>query len=199
MNKFGIEAPSRVRVFVKKVAFVSAVATAILGCAVQAQSLPVHAAAPAASAASGPVVAAQPHPLAKQLMQIGAMGCAARAHQLATSISNGRETSILQMPSGDADKSLLMATLIEPLGAQQNALIVMAMAPNQAVGCGAGYQKITYSEKSCVQALAENYPGHSATPVAQTGVWMTVLGRANRVLLMNAGTGCILLSEGVVE
>lgn len=140
-----------------------------------------------------------PHPVAQQLFQAGAISCAARAHQLASVLGNGKETSVLQVPQSNPDKSLITVNLIQLESSTQNSLTLIALAPNQAVGCGASFQTLSYSDKACPKALEQAYPSAKHQPVAATGALLVTLTRTARVLATPAGTGCMVLKQEIVE
>jgi hypothetical protein len=155
--------------------------------------------APAAPANSAPAVP-NTHTLAQQFARVGAFGCAARANQIASFLSpQNRDIALMQIPASNPDRSLLSATLVVPLQGTQMALASMALAPNQANGCGGLYQTVVYKSKGCTAALAEDYPAAKVQALGETGILMGGIDRNARVLAMPADKGCILMKQETVE
>jgi hypothetical protein len=140
------------------------------------------------------------HTLSQQFARVGAFGCAARAHQIASFLSpQNRDIALMQVPVSNPDRSLLSATLVVPMQGTQMALASMALAPHQANGCGGLYQIVVYKPKGCVAALAEDYPAVKAQPLGETAILMGGIDRNSRVLAMPADKGCILMKQETVE
>lgn len=142
----------------------------------------------------------KPAALAQGLFQGGALNCAARADQIAKFLSpEGQELTILQMPPVAPDQSLIPATLLIPLGAQQVAVADVSLAPRQANGCGAVYRMVSYHGKSCEDTLKEFFPGLKTQALTKTGLEMGNVSRTLRVTAMKAGPGCVLMKQELVE
>jgi hypothetical protein len=140
------------------------------------------------------------HTLAQQFARVGAFACAGRANQIASFLSpQNRDIALMQVPASNPDRSLLSATLVVPLPGAQMALASMALAPNQANGCGGLYQTVVYKSKGCAAALAEDYPAVKAQALGETAVLMGGIDRNARILAMPADKGCILMKQETVE
>ena len=143
--------------------------------------------------------ATAPHPVAQQLFQGGAISCDAGTPQLNSVLAKGKKTSVRQGPKNNPDKSLITINLIQPESTGQNSLTLISLAPNQAVGCGASFQTLSYSDKACPKALEQTYPSAKHQPIAATGALLVTLTRTARVLATPAGTGCMVLKQEIVE
>lgn len=150
---------------------------------------PVRAADPVTPAAN------QPHALAQRLFQGGAMSCAARANQIANFVSTGPEIILMQMPSAKPDQSMLMATLLPGKGSKSQVVSILSMAPNQYNGCGANYQSIKVSEKSCVLALNEDYATQKPVSAGDNGAVMIPLNQNARVIAVPVGKACLMIKQ----
>ena len=140
------------------------------------------------------------HVLSQQMAKLGAFSCAARVNQVASFLSPaGKDTALLHMPTANTDRSLMSASLFIPMGPQQVAVANIAVAPNQANGCGASYQTFFYHAKACKQAMAEIYPNLKTQPVGDSGVDLGGINRNAQVFSVPAGEGCILIKQEVVE
>jgi hypothetical protein len=140
------------------------------------------------------------HALAQQMAKLGAFSCAAKTNQVANFLSPaGSDTALLHVPTGNADRSLISASLFMPMGPKQVAVANITVAPNQANGCGATYQTFFYHAKACKQAMAEIYPNLKTQPVGDSGVDLGGINRNAQVFSVPAGEGCILIKQEVVE
>ncbi len=140
------------------------------------------------------------HALAQQMAKLGAFTCAARVNQVANFLSPaGSDTALLHMPTGNADRSLLSASLFIPAGPKQVTVANITVAPNQGNGCGATYQTFFYHPKACKKAMAEIYPNLKTQPVGDSGVDLGGINRNAQVFSVPAGDGCILIKQEVVE
>lgn len=141
--------------------------------------------------------AAQPHPLSQEMFKRGAISCASTAHQLASQLSNGQETSLLQVLPNNPDGALASATLVQP-GAKGTTLVSMSFAPNEA-GCSASYRVIVYVEDNCTRAAAKNYAGQKPQPLGKSGVLLVNPSPKVQALLVPTGKGCLIMNEELVR
>lgn len=142
--------------------------------------------------------ASQPHPLAQEMFKQGAISCASTAHQLASLLSNGQETSLLQVLPGNPDGALASGTFIQP-GDKSTTLINMSFAPGLQAGCSASYRMIAYVEDRCAKALDKNYAGQKPQALGKTGVLLVNPGPKIQVLLVPTGKGCLIVNEELVR
>ena len=94
------------------------------------------------------------HRLTAQLNALGAVSCLARADQIARFLdqSNLATQAVMPLPSYP-NQRLVVANMSIPRRDGHESLAILAMAPNQANGCGAAYQLMTTEPGSCVAAL----------------------------------------------
>lgn len=151
-----------------------------------------------ATAQERPAPAAQPHPLAQEMFKQGAISCASTAHQLASLLSNGKETSLLQVLPNNPDGALASGTFIQP-NDKGTALIGMSFAPNQQSGCSASYRMIVYIDDRCTKAADKSYPGQKPQTLGKTGVLLLNPGPSVQALLVPTGKGCLIVSEELVR
>ena len=151
-----------------------------------------------ATAQERPAPAAQPHPLAQEMFKQGAISCASTAHQLASLLSNGKETSLLQVFPNNPDGALASGTFVQP-NDTGTALIGMSFAPNQQNGCSASYRMIVYIDDRCTKAADKNYPGQKPQTLGKTGVLLLNPGPRVQALLVPTGKGCLIVSEELVR
>ena len=151
------------------------------------------------SAQDRPASAAQPHPLAQEMFKQGAISCASTAHQLASLLSNGKETSLLQVLPNNPDATLASGTFVQPNDKGSTTLVSMSFAPNQQAGCSASYRMIVYVDERCTKAADKNYPGQKSQALGKTGVLLLNPGPKIQALLVPTGKGCLIVSEELVR
>ncbi len=140
------------------------------------------------------------HPLAKTLSDFGASNCIQRANQIGNFVSGKINPDIIaQTPVANPNNSLLMATLVIPFLKDRYAITSIALAPNQANGCGGSYHSVFYSPKLCAKAFADNYPSVKFQPINKTNIQIGVVNRGLWIIGMPAEKGCILMKEELVE
>lgn len=138
-------------------------------------------------------------PLAKSLFELGALSCIARANQISKFLSDGNEAIVLQKPVGNADRSLLMATLL-PTGADKKQdFSIVTLSPNQASGCDGNYQSIRVIEKPCPNAVAEMYGAAKALTAGTSGISIVPLNQFGRVFAIPAGNTCVMIKQELVQ
>jgi hypothetical protein len=141
--------------------------------------------------------ATAPHPLSQPMFQNGAMNCAATAHQLASLLSAPKESTLLQLSPGNPDAGLAVATLVQNRQPGSNMIVTMTLAPNQASGCGASYQRVLLAEQNC-QTVQGKYNGIKTQSLGDTGA---TLGMVNKmqVIFMPAQGKCLIVEQELVK
>ncbi len=152
------------------------------------------------SQSASQIASSNVHPLAIQLTNMGALNCVARANQIArflTGPSNG--TTYIPKPPDNPDKRLLASNLIIPIKNNEYSLATLALAPNQANGCGGSYQTINYENVSCEKAVSTKYSNFEFVTITSNGVQLGEIGIGSWVIAMPAGLGCNLIKEEIVN
>lgn len=176
-------------------------ALVLTSAAVCAQNAPQAAPPPVAApgnAAANPA-AGNANALTQAAVQVGALSCASRVEQVTRFLGFGPGVGAsLMAPAAPADQRLFAIQMEVPAGASSNSLVNMTFAPQQANGCGATYEAISYWTQNC-EALA-NGPFSQLKRVRplQKDVLLLDGGPASRVFLMTAGTGCVSIKKEVV-
>ena len=133
-------------------------------------------------------------------MQRGVLSCAARVEQVSRFLGFGPQAGAhLMPPPAPADQRLFAAQMELPAGAPGNSFVDMSFAPQQANGCGATYQAVSYWPQTCEALARQQFAGAPAGQVLQRDVTVLNLGPMSKVFLMSAGqTGCVLIKKEVV-
>ena len=173
------------------------VLTSAAVCAQNAQqAAPAPAAAPNSNATANPGGA---NALTQAAVQVGALSCASRVEQVTRFLGFGPGVGAsLMAPAAPADQRLFAIQMEVPAGASSNSLVNMSFAPQQANGCGATYEAVSYWTQNC-EALANGpFSQLKRTRLLQKDVLLLDGGPASRVFLMTAGTGCVSIKKEVV-
>jgi hypothetical protein len=146
------------------------------------------------------VTDAGPNAMTRAVVQRGVLSCAARVEQVTRFLGFGAQAGAHFMPPPQpADQRLFSLQMELPAGAAGNSFVDMSFAPQQANGCGATYQTVSFWPQTC-DALAQlQFANVSKGQVLQRDVTVLNLGSMTKVFLMSAGpTGCILIKKEIV-
>jgi hypothetical protein len=141
-----------------------------------------------------------PNALTRSAVQRGILQCAARVEQVSKFLGFGSQASgLLLAPASPTDQRLFSISMEVPAGATLNTLADMQFAPNQANGCGASYQTISYYAQSCDQMASSLSSQYKAMPPLKRDVAVLDGGPASKVFLIRAGdAGCVVVKKELV-
>ena len=158
--------------------------------------------APAAAAEAQPQAqgAEGPNGMTRAAVQRGILQCAARVEQVSKFTGFGPQAGgVLLAPANPADQRLFAMQMEVPAGAASNSLIDMDFAPNQANGCGAAYQAVSYWAQSCDQVANTQFAQFQRLHPLHRDVAVLAGGPAPKVFLMRAGdNGCVSIKKEIV-
>ena len=166
--------------------------------------LPAHSqtteAAPALSAPASNSAETGPNAMTRAVVQRGMLSCAARVEQVSRFLGFGLQAGAhLMPPPSPADQRLFSLQMEVPAGAAGNSFVDMSFAPQQANGCGATYQTVTYWPKSCEEVGSQQFASLKPSPALQRDVTVLNVGPMTKVFLMRAGNaGCISMKKEIV-
>ncbi len=163
---------------------------------------PGTAASSSASAAeAGPSSAdASPNAMTRTAVQRGILQCAARVEQVTRFTGFGPQAGGLMLaPSNPPDQRLFSMLLEVPAGAAVNSLVSMNFAPNQANGCGATYESVSYWAQPCDAVANKQFSNLKRLQPLKRDVAVLDGGPATKVFLMRAGdNGCVSIKKEIV-
>lgn len=161
------------------------------------QTTPVK---PAATAPAAPVAESGPNAVTRAVVQRGVLSCAARVEQVSQFLGFGPQAGAhLMPPAAPADQRLFSVQMELPAGAPGNSLVDMSFAPQQANGCGATYQTVTYWPQSCETVGSQQFATLKPSQPLQRDVTVLNVGPMTKVFLMRAGdAGCIAIKKEIV-
>ena len=167
-------------------------------------SLTVHAAEPVTAPAQVAAPQAQtPVPpvnaVAQAAINAGAVSCASRINQVSRFISDGSKVgAFFFAPPAPPDQRLLSYSFeIQPPKGQA-IYASTSFAPNQANGCGATYEAITYWPDKCELVAKKQFAELKREGQLQKEITVLVVANLARIFLMPAGNGCVSIKKEVV-
>jgi hypothetical protein len=164
----------------------------------QAQTTP-----PTPGPGTAPVVAAASNngvnAITQAAVQQGVLSCASRINQVSNFLGFGPQAgAVLMMPPAQPDQRLLALAMEVPTEAG-GAYVSATFAPNQANGCGATYDAVTYWQQACDAVAAKQFAGLKRSEQAlRKNITVLDGGPATKVFLMPAGSGCVSIKKEVV-
>lgn len=155
---------------------------------------------PAGAPSLMPAAEAGPNAMTQALVQRGVLSCAARVEQVSRFLGFGPQAGAHLMPPGaPADQRLFSVQMELPAGAGGNSFVDMSFAPQQANGCGATYQTVSFWPQSCETVGNEQFAGFKPSQPLQRDVTVLNVSPSTKVFLMRAGSaGCISMKKEIV-
>jgi hypothetical protein len=154
--------------------------------------------APDTTASSAPARQNVPNSITQTAFGKGVLKCSARIQQITSFANTGAEVNATMtfFPS-DADNGLLsvIQAIDTPLGPVS---VSSTYAPNQATGCQAAYDAVTYHSKSCQAVASDTYKDLKEANQPQKSIKILEGGPYLKVLLFSAGTGCVSIKKEVI-
>lgn len=143
---------------------------------------------------------AGPNAMTRAVVQRGILSCAARVEQVSRFLGFGPQAGAhLMPPPAPADQRLFAVQMELPAGATGNSFVDMSFAPQQANGCGATYQTVTYWPQSCETVGSQQFATLKPSQPLQRDVTVLNVSPMTKVFLMRAGNaGCIAIKKEIV-
>ena len=141
------------------------------------------------------------NPVTEVAVKAGMLACAERIEQVTNFLTGGAKSGVyLFLPPSEPDKRLFSASLEVHAGEKTAppAYASMSFAPNQANGCGALYETVTYWNMSPGKLIKTRFPDFRRVGVMRRDI--TVLERGTvRIFVMPAGAGSISIKKEVLQ
>lgn len=133
-------------------------------------------------------------------VRMGALACASRVNQVSEFLAGDPHSKsagfIFPVPQ-PADRRMLSMSLGIDVPGVPTTYIDASFAPNQASGCEAAYEAVTYWPQSCAAVVTKQFPASQPAP-DMGGLKMLVIGLRARVFLLPAGAGCVSIKKELV-
>lgn len=142
----------------------------------------------------------RPHPVTLAAAQQGVLACSARINQVANFLGvDEKSSAMLILAPAQQDQRFASVVLEMPSPSTGSSAYVSAMfAPNQANGCGAGYESVAYWPKSCNEVGRQNFSSLKTLGRLKTDITVLDGGSQLKVFLLPAGTGCVSIKKEVI-
>jgi len=150
-----------------------------------------------------PVQAVNPsvHAVTQAAVNAGVLSCASRINQVTNFLAAGSQGTgaTLYVPSADPDRKMISVSLEIQNANMPSTYASTSFAPNQANGCGAVYEAVTYWDMKCDDVAAKQFAGLKKSGAMLKEITMLEGGPELKVFLMPAGKGCISIKKEVVQ
>lgn len=142
-----------------------------------------------------------PNAMTRAVVQRGILSCAARVEQVTRFLGFGPQIGAhLMPPPAPVDQRVFSLQMEVPAGAAGNSFVDMSFAPQQANGCGATYQTVTYWPQGCDLVGSQQFANFKPSQALQRDVTVLDIGPQTKVFLMHAGAGgCISIKKEIVS
>lgn len=129
----------------------------------------------------------------------GVLNCVSRINQVTNFVGAGTSTSgaVLFVPPAQPDQRLA-ALSMEVRNGALTSYVSANFAPNQANGCGAVYDAVTWWPDSCDTVANRSFGTLRKIGAVQREIVVLDGGQATKVFLMPAGKGCVSIKKEVV-
>jgi len=166
-----------------------------------APAAPANNAAPAAAAKPAQPKAGGANPITQAFVSKGVLNCTSRINQVTSFLTNSSVSkgAFLFMSDANPDNQMV-STSIEVINADKKSAYTSAtFAPNQAIGCGALYEAISWWPDKCEVVANKQFAGKKATSKLKQNIEILDIGPTSRVFLMPTGDGCISIKKELVQ
>jgi len=137
--------------------------------------------------------ASSTHPVTQAFVQMGALSCAARINQMAGFLGAG--DVLLFNPPGQPDQRLLTYSMGAKNAAGSTSYVSASFAPNQANGCGAVYDAVTWWPDACDAVAARQFANLKKLSRPLGDIQVLDGGIATKIFLLPAGKGCVSVKK----
>lgn len=133
------------------------------------------------------------------VVEKGVLACVGRINQVTNFLTaRSKSATLLFLPPLQPDRQVVSISMEIQGGSMPLAYASASFAPNQANGCGALYEAVTYWPVSCEQHARTQYPALKRVAGLLGGLTVLDGGPSTKIFLMPAGNGCISIKKEVV-
>jgi hypothetical protein len=131
-------------------------------------------------------------------VQQGVFNCAGRINHVTSFLGYTPKAGVLLMTPPTQPDQRLIPLVMEMPNEGGSAYVLASFAPNQANGCGATYDAVSWWPGTCDSVAAAQFPTLKNLGQLRTNVTVLDGGAATKVFLMPAGPGCLSIKKEVV-
>lgn len=143
----------------------------------------------------------RPHPVTLAAVQQGVLACSARINQVAQFLGVNDSHGALLIPAPAQQDQRLTSVILEMPSAStgHSAYVSATFAPNQANGCGAGYEAVAYWPRSCDEVGRLHFGTLKGLGRLKKDIVILDGGHQLKVFLLPAGSGCVSIKREVLS
>ncbi len=163
------------------------------------EAVPAQPSVPALVPAVLPPAVPAVHSITQAAVQGGALACTSRINQVASFLTGNTVSGAYLFLNKAQPDQRIFSTSIEMQPAGSSAMYASAsFAPSPAGGCGAVYDAVEYSPKSCTDIEKSVFKDLKRTGAIKKDIVVLDAG-AMKVFLMPAGSGCVVIKKEIVQ
>jgi hypothetical protein len=173
----------------------------------KAKPAPVEAAkaaepvAPAAPTVPQQIAPATPtvNPVTQAAVQAGVLTCTSRINQVASFLTNKTMSgAFLFMPSAKPDQQIFSSSFELQVPNTPSMYASASFAPNSLGACGAVYDTVEYTQKSCSELEKNTFKDLKRTGSIKKDIAI-LDASAVKIFLMPADKGCVVIRKEIVQ
>lgn len=151
--------------------------------------------APSGAPAGG---ASGPNAVTAALQKAGVRRCANQIQKVTDFLTSKSRTGTTVFPlAGNADDSLV--SISSEIASGKVLTYAGASFAPRADGCSAVYEQVSHWQNTCEEVFAAQYPGFKPMGVLQQQIKVFYNNPATRVMMVPAGTGCVVIKKEIVH
>ena len=145
-----------------------------------------------------PTPAAAPNPLTAALQQAGVGRCTQQIQKVTDFLTSKSRMGSMVFPMAAKPDDSLISISSEIATGTVLTYAGASFAP-RADGCSAVYEQVSHWQNTCDEVLAAQYAGFKAMGVLQQRIKVYYNNPSTRVMLVPAGTGCVVIKKEIVH
>lgn len=139
--------------------------------------------------------------VAQSLQKRGVRTCLGRVDQVVGFLMAGGQSYIgtTMVPAGEPDRQLVTASIGMQLKNGNAAYIGASFSPNQTGSCSAVYEAVVYWPQQCHEVAKKSFGSFKKIDGLPASFEILDGGALVRVLLLNAGQGCVSIKKEIIR
>lgn len=132
------------------------------------------------------------------MQKAGVKRCLDQIQRVTSALSTGASMGTTVYPAARNPDDSLLSLSSEINNGKTLSYASINFAP-RADGCSAEYENVSHWSNTCDEVLAVQYAGFKPMGVLQQHIRVFYNSPANRVMLIPAGTGCVVIKKEIVH
>lgn len=139
------------------------------------------------------------NPVTQAAVQAGVLTCTSRINQVASFLTNKTMSgAFLFMPSAKPDQQIFSSSFELQVPSAPSMYASASFAPNSLGACGAVYDTVEYTQKSCNDLEKNTFKNLKRTGSIKKDIAILDAG-AVKIFLMPADKGCVVIRKEIVQ